>query len=65
MLMIVAKDLAAGDYSPIYGTIETIAPFGTDLIRITYKNGTVDDVNQDEEVLIDQGGTINRARYGS
>lgn len=52
-----ASEIAVGDYSPEYGTVETVV---TDPIKgyltITFKNDTVITPGPDDEYEIDQGG---------
>ena len=61
MLMVEIDDCAEGDYSPDYGTIESIKK-STDgkVFTVTYKNGTTQTLKSGDEILVNQGGRFDR-----
>ena len=59
MVLIEVEDIAVGDYSPEYGTVESATDMGTS-ISLRFKNGTELMPSKGTEMEIDQGGRFNR-----
>lgn len=59
MLTVEAKDLAAGDFSPDYGTITEIVK-KNDVYTLKFFNGTEKAMKGDEELEVTQGGRFDR-----
>lgn len=59
MLNIPVEEIAAGDYSPDYGTVEQVVERG-DKIILTFKNGKVLNQTKGNEIEIQQGGRFER-----
>lgn len=61
MLMIPAQEIAAGDYSPDYGTVETVSHDEKETtFEIKFKNGVEITLAYDEEINLTQGGRFDR-----
>lgn len=58
MVLLEVKDIAVGDYSDEYGTVEIAEDHG-ETVYIKFVNGTEISPSKDTEMRIDQGGRFN------
>jgi hypothetical protein len=56
-----ASEVAVGDYSPDYGTVEKVTTSG-ESTTIVFVNGDETVMQNDEEIIIDQGGRFDSYR---
>lgn len=55
-MLILAKEIAVGDYSPEFGHISAVEPKGKKQLKLTYVNGKTQYVQLESELEIVQGG---------
>jgi hypothetical protein len=65
MLSMPLKDVAVGDFVMDYGTVisAVVVANEEDQIHLRFKNGKELFDRKESELMVDQGGTINRATY--